>query len=151
MASTLTWATSGIDVVLTITAGTVVQVIDGADIEGGTYTLNQAGNAQARIDGGSYVAGSQTVTGKTAGTNITIEYSTGTVSKVQFGARLNATTFERTPFRLLRCLRRYWALAHAVFIPGSQAPGAGYNTKPVDLVPDQDARHPTISSTFSGP
>ena len=127
--------------VLTITAGTVVQVIDGADIEGGTYTLNQAGNAQARIDGGSYVAGSQTVTGKTAGTNITIEYSTGTVSKVQFEPGSNATTFERTPFELLRCLRRYWALAHAVFIPGSQAPGAGYNASQSIWFPIK-MRHP---------
>ena len=147
---TLTWATSGIDVVLTITAGTVVQVIDGADIEGGTYTLNQAGNAQARIDGGSYVAGSQTVTGKTAGTNITIEYSTGTVSKVQFEPGSNATTFERTPFELLRCLRRYWALAHAVFIPGSQAPGAGYNASQSIWFPIKMRATPTISSTFSG-
>lgn len=147
---TLTWATSGIDVVLTITAGTVVQVIDGADVEGGTYTLSQAGNAQARIDGGAYVAGSQTVTGKTAGTNIAVEYSTGTVSKVQFEPGSSATTFERTPFELLRCLRRYWVLAHAVFIPGSQAPGSGYNANQSVWFPVKMRATPTISSTFSG-
>jgi len=146
---TLTWATSGIDVVLTITAGTVVQVIDGVDIEGGTYTLSQAGTAQGRVDAGSYVAGSQTVTGKTAGTNISIEYGTGTVSKVQFEPGSFATAFERHPFELERCQRRYWVLGHDVFMAGSSPAGPGFQTGANIQFPIKMRAIPTISQNWS--
>lgn len=104
---TATWATSGLDTTLTITAGTFVQPIEAAFVEGGTYTLSWSGTAQARIDGGSYAASPITVTGKTAATQINIEFGTGTVTKVQFEPGAYVTAFERRDDELRRCYRYY--------------------------------------------
>ena len=96
--------------VATITAGTLQQVIEGVNApEGGTYTLSWSGTAQARVDGGAYAASPITVTGRTAGANTTVEFGTGTVSRVQYEAGSAATTFERLHFgtQLLLCQRYY--------------------------------------------
>lgn len=94
----------------TITVGTLQQVIEGVNVpEGGTYTLSWSGTAQARVDSGSYAASPITVTGKTAGSNITIEFGTGTVTKVQFEAGAIATNFERRLYsQELAASQRYY-------------------------------------------
>lgn len=94
----------------TITAGTLQQVIEGVNVpEGGTYTLSWTGTAQARVDGGAYAASPITVTGRTASANTTVEFGTGTVSRVQYEAGSVATAFERLHFgtQLLLCQRYY--------------------------------------------
>lgn len=108
-ASGVTYTVSG--ETATITVGTLVQVIEGLNVpEGGTYTLSWTGTAQARIDGGSYAASPITVTGKTAGANTTIEFNTGTVSRVQYEAGSTSTTYERRlyPTELLYCKRYFY-------------------------------------------
>lgn len=147
---TATWATTGIDAVLTISAGSVVQVIDSPYIEGGTYTMSWTGTAIAQIDGGGFLASPITITGKTGGTTCTVEFKSGTVGLVQFEPGSTASPFERDPRAWDRCLERYWVLAHAVFIPGSQAPGAGYNAAQSIFFPVKMRAAPTISATFSG-
>lgn len=93
-----------------ITVGTLQQVIEGVNVpEGGTYTLSWSGTAQARVDSGSYAASPITVTGKTAGSNITVEFGTGTVTKVQFEAGSTATSFERRLYsQELAAAQRYY-------------------------------------------
>jgi hypothetical protein len=49
-------APSGPSNSITITAGTLQQVIEGAALAGGTYTLSWTGTAQGRIGAGSYAA-----------------------------------------------------------------------------------------------
>jgi hypothetical protein len=94
---TYTFATSGNTVVITITAGSLVQVVPGTDLETGTYTLSWTGTAQGKINGGSF--SSSGVTGAvTGGTNVTLEFNIGTLSYPQFELGTIATKFDLQPF-----------------------------------------------------
>lgn len=111
---TLSWAAAANgDVTATITAGSLVQVIEGALYlpEGGTYTLSWAGTAKARVyqgaAGGTYVASPLVVNGLTAGALTTVEFSTGTLGLVQFEPGPGASAFERRDDEMDRCLRYF--------------------------------------------
>lgn len=117
----------------TIAVGTLAQVIEGLNVpEGGTYTLSWFGTAQARVDGGSYAASPITVTGKTAGSNITIEFATGTVTRVQFEAGSTATTYERRLYaaEVVLCMRYFMTSTSvgSTLYSGNCANGSFYNT-----------------------
>jgi len=113
---TYTFAAATPDTLLTVTAGTLTQVIEAANVEGGTYTLSWTGTATARVyqgtAAGSYVASPLVVTGLSAGANTTIEFSLGTLGKVQFEPGPVATPFERRSIsiELMLCQRYYVAL-----------------------------------------
>lgn len=107
---TFTQAAVGVPTTITITAGTLIQVIEGCNLpEGGTYTLSWSGTAQGRVASGSYAASPITVTGITAGTNLNIEFSTGTVGTVQFEPGSVATSYEYRAHgqELILCQRYY--------------------------------------------
>jgi len=94
---TYTFATSNNVTTLTISAGSLIQVIEGNNLFDGTYTLSWTGTAQGKIGAGSFSASG--VTGSvTGGTNLNIEFNTGTLSLVQLEAGSTATPFERRPF-----------------------------------------------------
>ncbi len=106
---TYTFATSNNVTTLTISAGSLIQVIEGNNLFTGTYTLSWVGTAQGKIGGGSYA--SSGVTGTPAGgSNLNIEFNTGTLSLVQFEPGSVATSFERRPFgqELALCQRYYY-------------------------------------------
>ncbi len=114
--ATYSFATSGIDTTLMVTAGSIILPIDSTMIEGGTYTLSQAGTAQARVwqgtgstGSGSYASSPIVVTGLTAATQTNAEFSTGTVLRPQFEPGSAATIFERLPpsVELFRCQRYF--------------------------------------------
>jgi len=73
---TYTFATSNNVTTLTITAGSLMQVIEGINLQSGTYTLSWTGTAQGRVDSGSY-AGSGLTGTAVGGTNQTVEFGTG--------------------------------------------------------------------------
>ena len=77
--ATYTFAASGGVTTLTITAGSLQQVIDGANLQTATHCMSWAGTAQGKIGTGAYSASGVTslVTG---GTPLTLEFGTGTVS-----------------------------------------------------------------------
>lgn len=106
---TYTFSTSAGITTLTISAGTLVQVVEGGFSidQSGTYTLSWTGTAQARIDGGSYGASGITAT-LTGGTNATIEFGTGTVSKVQLEQGASPTSFSTSPPLDWEFCRRYF-------------------------------------------
>lgn len=108
---TFTQGSLGVNTTITITAGTLVQVIEGCNLaEGGTYVLSWTGTAQGRLNGGSYGAsGSVTITGWTAGTNLNVEFNTGTVGSVQLEKGSTATSFDYRPYgtELQLCQRYY--------------------------------------------
>lgn len=90
---TLSFATTANVTTVTITAGTLVQVIEGNNLQSGTHTLSWSGTAQGRIDGGAY--GATGLTGAaTGGTNMTVEFGTGTLSLVQLEPGTVKTPFE---------------------------------------------------------
>lgn len=105
------------DVAVTITAGTLVQVIEGGlyVLEGGSYVLSWQGTATARVyqdtASGAYAASSVSVSGLTAGGDTTVEFGPGTLSLAQFEPGTTATTFERRDDELSRC-QRYFAFAN---------------------------------------
>jgi hypothetical protein len=105
---TYTFATSNNVTTITISAGSLLQVIEGANLFSGTYVLSFTGTAQGKIGAGSF--GASGITGTvTGGSNLNIEFNTGTVSLVQFEQGTIATPFERTSedAELARCQRYY--------------------------------------------
>jgi hypothetical protein len=107
---TFTQGSLGVNTTITITAGTLVQVIEGCNLaEGGTYVLSWTGTAQGRLNGGTYgSSGTVTVTGWTAGTNLNVEFNTGTVGSVQLEKGSTATSFDYRPYTTeLQLCQRY--------------------------------------------
>jgi hypothetical protein len=147
---TFTQGSLGVPITITITAGSLQQVIEGCNIpEGGTYTLSWSGTAQAKVNGGSYAASPITVTGLTAGNNCTVEFSTGTVTKPQFEVGSTATSFDYRPHgtELALCQRYYQQSQQAINMHGyNTASGQvyGYLAFPVYM-----RASPTSSSTYS--
>ena len=106
---TYTFATVNNVTTLTITAGSLIQVIEGLNLYSGTYALSWSGTAQGKIGAGSY-AGSGVTGTATGGTNLNIEFNTGTVSLVQFEPGVEASPFERRDYgrELMMCQRYFW-------------------------------------------
>jgi hypothetical protein len=130
---------------LNIASGTLQQVIEGNNLETGTYCLSWTGTATAKIGAGSLSASG--VTGAvTGGTDTTIEFSTGTVSKVQFENSPVPTIFEQRPYglELLLCQRYYYRivagtstgiLGNAFVQTGSTYKTVGHFPTPLRIVP----------------
>ncbi len=129
---TYTFAAVGIDTTATITAGTLTQVIEAANVEGGTYTLSWTGTAQARVyqgaPAGSYAASPITVTGLTAATNTIVEFNIGSVGQARFEFGTLATPFERRGIgaELLLC-ERYYAKSFGSGVTPAQGLGSVAN------------------------
>jgi hypothetical protein len=90
---TYTFATVENVTTLTITAGSLVQVIDGLNLQSGTHILSWSGTAQGKIGAGSYSASGVTGTA-TGGTNLPVEFGAGTLTKVQLEGGSISTPFE---------------------------------------------------------
>jgi hypothetical protein len=111
---TYTFAASGGITTLTITAGSLQQVIEGANLRTGTHALSWVGTAQGKVGAGSY--GATGVTGSlTGGTNGTIEFNTGTLSDACLvpGSLPQAYVFNGLVNELRRCQRYCWRPAVA--------------------------------------
>lgn len=105
---TYTFASSANVVTLTISAGSLQQVIEGVNLQSGTHVLTWTGTAQGKIDGGSYSASGVTGTA-TGGTNMTVEFNTGTLSLVQLEQGTARTAFEhRLPALEQDMCKRYY-------------------------------------------
>lgn len=78
---TYTFATSNNITTLTISAGSLIQVVEGLNLESGDVCLSWIGTAQGKIGAGSYGA-SGIVGTAIGGTNLNIEFNSGTLSKV---------------------------------------------------------------------
>ena len=103
------------DTTITIAAGTIAQIVEDKNVAGGVYTLSWTGTTTARIainggtTSGSYAASPITTSSATAGQTITVEFSTGTLGKVQLEPGTIATPYERQIYsdQLAQCQRYY--------------------------------------------
>lgn len=147
---TYTFSTTANVTTVTIPAGKVLQqVIEGLNLETGTYTLSWAGTAQGKIGAGSY--GASGVTGAiTGGTNTTIEFGPGTVSKVQLEIGVTASVFEQRPYgmELALCQRYYYAITGAMswtYFCDAAARSQGASIKHPQVMRST----PTLTATYS--
>jgi hypothetical protein len=107
--------------IVTISAGSLMQVIEGANVEGGQYVVNNGGgSAQMRVaingaaTSGAYASGPVITSAATAGQNITVEFTTGTVGLVQLEPGTTASQFERRFIQTeLALCKRYYNIVPA--------------------------------------
>jgi hypothetical protein len=147
---TFTQGSTGVNTTITITAGSIIQVIEGANLpEGGTYVLSWTGTAQGKIGSGSF--GASGITGTiTAGTNTNIEFNTGTCGNVQLEVGSTATSFDYRPYgtELALCQRYYYLHASGNGVPVGMASQYGASSMYGTLqFPVTMRIAPTISST----
>lgn len=122
-----TFSTSQNITTITITSGTLYQVINGKDVFSGTHVLSWTGNAQARINGGTYTGSGQTIV-VTGGTNVTVEFGAGNVSLAQFERGTLPTSFEHRLNELELCQRRYFKTYNQAAAPGTNNVGGSIHT-----------------------
>jgi hypothetical protein len=109
---TATFVASPASTIVTITAGSLQQVIEGGSLITATYTLSWTGTATGRIattsGGGTYAASPVQFTA-TANTNTFIEFTGGTLGQLQLQLGTVATPWQPLPtaIELSRCQRFY--------------------------------------------
>ena len=92
---------------MTAPAGGVEQVIEGLNVEGGTYTINWTGSATCTVDGTARAKGSSFTL--TANTNVTVRFTGGTFTDVQLESGSVPSIFERLLYEdELRICKRYY-------------------------------------------
>ena len=111
------------DTTITITAGTLTQIIEAGMIEGGVYVLSWTGTAQARVyqgsPSGSYVASPVVTASLPAGVNTVVEFNTGTVGKVKLEIGSVATPYNRQSLaKSLADCARYFLVVKQVVVGG---------------------------------
>ncbi len=121
---------------ITITAGSLEQVIEDANIEGGTYTLSWTGTASGSVNGGAAAASPITVTGLAASTAATVSFGTGTVGAVQFEPGPTATPFEYLPIDkvLASCQRYFYSINSYTSAYAAFGLGNGQGTTAIDIL-----------------
>ncbi|HEY2416795.1 MAG TPA: hypothetical protein VGH84_02675, partial [Steroidobacteraceae bacterium] len=95
---------------ITITAGSLQQIVEPMSVDGGTYTLSWTGTAQGRVNAGSYAASPVTVAGLAANTAITVEFNAGTLGRTQLEIGSVATPLDyggSPQQQLAQCQRFY--------------------------------------------
>jgi len=141
---TYTFATTANVTTITITAGSLQQVIEGVNLQSGTHVLSWTGTAQAKIDSGSYADTGVTAT-LTGGTNATVEFGTGTVTKAQLEVGSNASTFEQLQYG------QQFALCQRYYQVHDQSVNAYYNAGIIGFPFNTVMRaSPTLTLSYSG-
>ena len=166
---TYTFVQLATSTLITITAGTLMQVVEDKNVEGGSYVLSQSGTAQGRIGvnlaqpTGAFAAGTILAAGQTAGTVMSVEFGLGTLGKVKLEQGVVPTPFVLTDWttEYLRC-QRYFAKTYDYAVtPGANtqqgciiSDSTGGATRPFMVwnyrVPMRTTATVTFYSAFSG-
>lgn len=93
---TYTFSTSAGVTTITISAGSLQQVVPGDELTSGNVVLSWSGTAQGRIGTGAYGATGVPTASATEGTNLTVEFNTGTLFKPQLQSGLTASAYVKT-------------------------------------------------------
>lgn len=126
---TYTFAKVGSLTTINISSGTLVQVADGRDIDGGNYVLRWVGTAPGRIGAGSYASNVVTASGVTAAANLSVEFGIGTLTSVQLEVGALPSIYESWPeyVDLVRC-RAYYRTTYIGAAPGTAGAALGRKT-----------------------
>ena len=140
------------DTTITITAGTLTQIIEAGMIEGGVYTLSWTGSAQARVwqgtASGSYAASPLTTASLTAGTNTVVEFNTGTLTRVKLEVGSVATPFNRQSLaKSMADCQRYWQQVRVMFSADASNATGYYATSTLQVAP---RAAPTLTAVNQG-
>lgn len=128
---TYTFAASGLDIVITITAGSLVQVVEGVNVAGGSYVLSWTGTAQGKIGAGSAAASPVTATGVTAGANLSVEMGVGTFTRAQLEVGASPSPFDRRIYsQEIALCQRYYETGTAYLFGYALAGGGVGNSIP---------------------
>lgn len=152
---TYTFTKSGGVTTLNITAGTLLQVIEGATHlpEGGAYILSWTGTATARVyqgaASGTYAVSPVLASALSAAVNATVEFSTGTLALVQFEPGDTATPFEHRDDELVRC-QRYYRAGQAVLFRANTAGAFSGGIMSVPIIGMRGGVTPTITAVNNG-
>jgi hypothetical protein len=140
----LAFAGSSAGMTITAPSGGVAQVIEGANITGGTYCLSWVGTATATING-ALVTNGGTVT-LTAGANATVRFTGGTFTQAQLELGTVPTPYQRLDVseELRRCQRFYQTVATS-----AQSPAIGVLISAFYLVVQMRAT-PTLTVAAGG-
>ena len=108
--ATYTFVQTAPHTTINITAGTLQQVIENLNVDGGDYVVSWLGTATAKVNGGAF-AGSPFIVNLPAGVVATIEFGTGTVGLVMCEPGRVAGVFENRPAGVeFDLCRRYFRL-----------------------------------------
>lgn len=142
----LTFSASGNFIVMTAPAGGLGQVIEGVNVDGGTYVITWTGTATCTVGGVARTSG-ETFT-LVANTNVDIVFSGGTVSKPQLEKGSDQTDFENRLFHNeLIAGQRYFFPKPAYRVLLADAGGTGPNIGPYLSFPVQMRTEPTVSQS----
>jgi hypothetical protein len=117
----VSWSTANGVRTFTVPAGGWEQVIEGANILDGTYTLSWTGTATATVNGAAVPNGGQvTLTG---GADTTVRFSSGTLSLPQLEPGGTVTPFEMRPIaaEIALCTRYFQTVAASARFPAPYA------------------------------
>lgn len=100
---------------ITISAGSLIQVVENCNVQGGTYVLSWSGTSLARVAknggalSGAFASSPIVVTGQNAGQAMSVEFNTGTLGTVKLESGVTATGFVHcgSHYELERCMRYY--------------------------------------------
>jgi hypothetical protein len=117
---TATYAKAGGITTITITAGTLQQVVEADLADSATVTTSWTGTAQGRVNAGAYAASPFATAALPLGSAYTIEFGTGTLTKVQTEKGTVATAYERlTPSQSLSRAQWFYYRSHTTVAPGA--------------------------------
>ncbi|QNK70247.1 hypothetical protein [Variovorax sp. PAMC26660] len=145
---TYTFAKVGNLTTITITAGTLQQVVHGRKIDGGNYIMSWTGTAKGRISTGAYASNMVAAASVAAAANLTVEFSTGTLTNVQFEPGTIPTIYEnKLPLEDWWECREYFRTSYQGAAPGTvtqigreitpaaYTPGGNYAVFSIDFTP----------------
>ncbi|MES2973353.1 MAG: hypothetical protein V4757_07075 [Pseudomonadota bacterium] len=106
---TYTFATSAGVTTLTITSGTLVQVVEAGNIAAGDYTLSWQGTAQARVNNTGAYANSPITDALSGGVSAYVEFNSGTLvlPQLEFGGAVTPSERRHLGLELALCQRYY--------------------------------------------
>jgi len=136
---------------MTAPAGGCEQVIEGANIEGGTYVINWTGTATCTVNGTARAKGATFTL--TANTNATVRFTSGTFTDVQLELGSVATPFERLPINeeVALCQRYLYQIGGVSGVPWASPglAGAG-NSRAAVFFPVTMRAAPSLGVTGTG-